>query len=201
MEKYFQICYNKVDYHLKEGFSLIPMDCHTHTEISPDSDAPVREMLQSARNQGISVYAVTDHIELCRYYSQCFYGAYPRNEEDFFNYAERWERAMTQNQVMKHTTSQDMIFVSGIELGEPDADFPLAESLFQDVRLDFVIASLHELLTNWISIFWTMQRKILTACWKRIFRNSSKLQSGGILTYWVILPILCGISRGMQEFR
>ena len=52
---------------------------------------------------------------------------------------------MTQNQVMKHTTSQDMIFVSGIELGEPDADFPLAESLFQDVRLDFVIASLHEL--------------------------------------------------------
>ncbi len=145
MEKFFQICYNRNDYHPKEGLTLIPMDCHTHTDISPDSDAPVREMLQSARNQGISVYAVTDHIELCRYYSQCFYGAYPRNEEDFFNYAERWERAMTQNQVMKHMINQDMIFVSGIELGEPDADFPLAESLYKDVRLDFIIASLHEL--------------------------------------------------------
>ena len=41
---------------------------------------------------------------------------------------------MTQNQVIKYTADQDMIFVSGIELGDPNADFPLAESLLQGCK-------------------------------------------------------------------
>ncbi len=124
---------------------MLYMDCHTHTNISPDSDADIAGMCQKARELGLSAYAVTDHIELCRYYPQAYYKARPRNEEDFFNYADRWERSMQQNVQTKAALGDHLNFISGIELGEPDADFPLAESLYKDKRLDFVIASLHEL--------------------------------------------------------
>ena len=120
-------------------------DCHTHTAISPDSDASIAAMLEAAQAQGLAAYAVTDHIELCRYYPQGYYGTAPRNEEDFFDHAARWEQAMEQNRRARALVGGSMTFISGIELGEPDADFGLAESLYRDVRLDFTIASLHEL--------------------------------------------------------
>ncbi len=124
---------------------MILTDCHTHTEISPDSDAALFSMCQKAQELGLQAYAVTDHIELCRYYPQGYYQAKPRNEEDFFDYAARWEQSMQQNTLAKALLSGKLNFISGIELGEPNADFSLAESLYQDKRLDFVIASLHEL--------------------------------------------------------
>jgi histidinol-phosphatase (PHP family) len=119
-------------------------DCHTHTDISPDSDAKIASMLAAARQADLFAYAVTDHIELTRWYPQGYYKAHPRNEEDFFNYAARFELAMQQNLRAKETAG-DMTFISGTELGEPDVDFALAERIYRDPRLDFVIASLHEL--------------------------------------------------------
>ena len=124
---------------------MLPMDLHTHTNLSPDSDAALGEMLRAAQEMALPVFAVTDHIELCRWYSQGFYGTQPRNEEDFYDYAARWEQAMEQNRRARMLAGGSLRFVSGIELGEPDADFSLAESLYRDVRLDFTIASLHEL--------------------------------------------------------
>ena len=119
-------------------------DCHTHTDISPDSDAKIADMLAAARQADLFAYAVTDHIELTRWYPQGYYKAHPRNEEDFFDYAARFELAMQQNLRAKETAG-DMTFISGTELGEPDVDFVLAERIYRDPRLDFVIASLHEL--------------------------------------------------------
>ena len=120
------------------------LDCHTHTNISPDSEAALTEMLRKAQELGLFAYAVTDHVELCRWYPQGYYAALPRNEEDFFDYAARFEQSMAQNAVARELV-QGMRFMNGIELGEPDADFGLATSVCKDKRLDFVIASLHEL--------------------------------------------------------
>lgn len=124
---------------------MLPMDCHTHTYCSPDSDASLGAMISHAQALGLSAFAVTDHIELCRFYPQGFYGVPARNEEDFFDYAARYEKSMEQNQIAKELYAGTMTFISGIEMGEPNADFALAESLLADKRLDFVIASLHEL--------------------------------------------------------
>lgn len=121
------------------------LDCHTHTEISPDSEAQLNDMVQSARAKGLQVLAVTDHIELCRYYPQGYYKSHPRNEEDFYDYAARFERAMEQNAIAKDMARDALQVVSGIEMGEPDVDLALAERLYWDRRLDFTIASLHEL--------------------------------------------------------
>ena len=119
-------------------------DCHTHTNLSPDSDAGISDMIAAAKRADLAAYAVTDHIELCRWYPQGYYKARPRNDEDFFNYADRFERSMQQNLIARQQTGE-LTFISGIELGEPDADFALAERIYTDKRLDFVIASLHEL--------------------------------------------------------
>jgi histidinol-phosphatase (PHP family) len=124
---------------------MLPMDCHTHTELSPDSSARLSDMCRRAAEIGCTAYAATDHVELCRFYPQDFYGVPARNEEDFFDYAARYHRSMEQNMLIKSTLPDDFTFISGIELGEPNADFALADSLLQDQRLDFVIASLHEL--------------------------------------------------------
>ena len=124
---------------------MLPMDCHTHTDHSPDSDAPIAQMCAAAREQGLQAFAITDHIELCRFFSKGFYGTEPRNEEDFFDYASVWERSMQQNLLAKEQFGDGMQIICGIEMGEPNADFGLADSLLQDKRLDFVIASLHEL--------------------------------------------------------
>lgn len=119
-------------------------DCHTHTHISPDSEAALPDMLRKAQELGLFAYAVTDHVELCRWYPQGYYRTLPRNEEDFFDYAARFEQSMAQNAIAREL-AQGLIFMNGIELGEPNADFGLASSVCKDRRLDFVIASLHEL--------------------------------------------------------
>lgn len=119
-------------------------DCHTHTEISPDSETKLSDMLRAARQADLFAYAVTDHVELCRWYPQGYYKSRPRNEEDFFDYAARFERSMQQNLRAKET-AEDLTLLCGIELGEPDVDFALAKRIYNDPRLDFVIASLHEM--------------------------------------------------------
>lgn len=39
-------------------------DFHTHTCLSPDSKAPVREVLEMARKRGLSAVAIADHAEI-----------------------------------------------------------------------------------------------------------------------------------------
>lgn len=121
------------------------MDCHTHTEVSPDSEEKLSVMCRKAEELGLQAYAITNHVELCRYYPQEYYQTEARNEEDYFHYAQIWERAMQENQQAKALLSGKMEVISGIECGEPNADFGLAESVYRDRRLDFVIGSLHEL--------------------------------------------------------
>ena len=120
-------------------------DCHTHTKISPDSDAKLQDMLNAAQTAGLAAIALTDHIELCRWHPQKYYNTPPRNEEDFYEYGVRFEMAMAQNAVAKAMDTGGVQVISGIELGEPNVDIRLAERVYLDKRLDFVIASLHEL--------------------------------------------------------
>ena len=124
---------------------MLPMDCHTHTNCSPDSGASLGAMIRRAEALGLQAYAVTDHIELCRFFSLEFYGTQPRNAEDFFDYAARYEASVQANTLAKSLYRGGMQIICGIEMGQPNADFALAESLLHDKRLDFVIASLHEL--------------------------------------------------------
>ncbi len=142
---------------------MLPMDCHTHTNASPDSDATLAEMCERAQMLGMQAYAVTDHVELCRFFSQPFYDVPPPSDEDVFDYGERYERFMQTLTLAKHNWNSPMQLICGVELGQPNADFGLADSLVRDKRLDFVIASLHELPDRADFYFLDYQKEDVTA--------------------------------------
>ena len=39
-------------------------DCHTHSRVSPDSNAPMVEMAKAAWEYGLDVMCLTDHCDL-----------------------------------------------------------------------------------------------------------------------------------------
>ncbi|MDE7122620.1 MAG: histidinol-phosphatase HisJ family protein [Oscillospiraceae bacterium] len=189
------------------------LDCHTHTNFSPDSDADPFRMYNRAKEIGLKVWAITDHVELCRYYSQDFYQTEPRNEEDFFDYASIFEDSVFRNQrwqslFVNHAKQyKDMIFCNGIELGEPNADFQLAEKLYQDQRLDFVIASLHELPDRLDFYFLDYQQENIRELLEQYFAILLEITKHncydvlGHLTYPVRYLAEAGIEISMQDYR
>lgn len=124
---------------------MLGIDCHTHTGLSPDGTGTAGGYCRSAISKGIQALAITEHIELNRWFSEDHYGTSPRNQWEEFEYSERMEKAMKQNSSVKDNYGSRIHVVSGIELGQPHLDFGLAEAVMNDIRLDYVIASLHEL--------------------------------------------------------
>ncbi len=126
---------------------MIPMDCHTHTGISPDGIGIVAEHVQQASVLRIPVLAVTEHVEMNRFFSQGYYGMEPRNEWEVFCHMQVMEQAMENiNASKEFALLNGVTLLAGMEMGQSNADFSLSEIVQRDRRLDFVIASLHELL-------------------------------------------------------
>lgn len=124
---------------------MFGIDCHTHTAISPDGSGTVGGLCRRAISLGLEALAITEHVELNRWHSQGYYGHGPRNEEEEFEYSKRMEASMKANHSAKDAYGNRLHIISGIELGQIPTDFGLADSVIQDNRLDFVIASMHEL--------------------------------------------------------
>lgn len=124
---------------------MFGIDCHTHTSISPDGTGTVGGLCRRAISLGLEALAITEHVELNRWHAQGYYGKVPRNEWEEFEYAKRMERSMKENHAAKDAYGNRLHIISGVEIGQIPADFGLADSIIQDNRLDFVIASMHEL--------------------------------------------------------
>lgn len=121
------------------------IDCHTHTQYSMDSDADIVQMIERARELGLSAYAITDHCECNFWYPQEHYSA----EEavfahDYFNYQQDFENSVTAvNKLKEKYTNFNLI--CGVEMGQAMLDIEVAEKIAGDPRLDFVIASVHQI--------------------------------------------------------
>jgi histidinol-phosphatase (PHP family) len=106
-------------------------------------------MVEAAIRAGISIYSITDHCELNRFYSIGHYGKKTSDYEyETYDNGVDFENSMVENEECKKRLSEEkknIKFLSGIELGQASSDIGLAESLIADRRLDFVIASLHQL--------------------------------------------------------
>ena len=124
---------------------MFGIDCHTHSGKSPDGTGTVGGLCRRAISLGLEALAITEHVELNRWHSQGYYGTTPRNDEEEYSYYKRMEKAMKDNHAAKEAYGNRLHIISGIELGQIPCDFGLADSVMQDNRLDFVIASLHEL--------------------------------------------------------
>jgi histidinol-phosphatase (PHP family) len=121
------------------------IDCHTHTSISPDGNGNIDILCEKAKEIPLDVLAVTEHCEVNRFFSYAYYGETPRNEFEIYFDNKVFENAMRELDKKKKDI-KGLKLISGIELGQVNADFGLSDIIIRDKRLDFTIASLHELL-------------------------------------------------------
>ena len=121
------------------------IDCHTHTANSPDGEGTVHQLMKRGAELGLTALGVSEHVEANRFYSAKHYNASPRHPFEIFDYADVFEKSMAEISEAKSGGRACPELLCGIELGQPYADYNLSESIISDARLDYVIASAHEL--------------------------------------------------------
>lgn len=131
---------------------MLPMDCHTHTGFSPDGSGTLTQLCHQARAINLPVLAVTEHVEMNRYFSQAHYDTAPRNDWEVFSHDQVLERSLTAMKRQQQENDENFTLLCGMEMGQPNSDFALSASVGKDKRLDFIIASLHEML-DWEDFF------------------------------------------------
>lgn len=121
------------------------IDLHTHTSFSPDSDEPMKNMIERAAMLGLEAYAITDHCEADRFFSRENYKRPQTDHEyDIYDYREVYEKSLSALTKAKELYPKFNL-LCGIEWGQPLYDMKATEIMCNDKRLDFVIGSLHEL--------------------------------------------------------
>lgn len=120
------------------------MNLHTHTGHSPDA-APdtVAERVAAANAMGLQYMAVTDHVEINRYYPAAFYHA-KDTEKVLYNSEAVWKGSAAETAAAQGNTGA-LTLLCGAEFGQIPQNPVLAGILYRDARLDLVIGSVHEL--------------------------------------------------------
>lgn len=186
---------------------MILVDCHTHTENSPDAQDSIFALCDRAMELGLLALAVTEHCEADKYYSLDHYNVVPA-EYDSYNFKEYFEKAMASNMEAKERYDGRLNFISGIELGQATHDFEVAEKIVFDKRLDFVIGSMHQLPNHDDFAFINYEGMDIKALQGKYFEEVLKLSKWGKfdvlghLTYTLrYIEGNAGIKVDMQPFE
>lgn len=122
------------------------IDCHTHTRNSFDADNDtVIERCERAIQLGLDAMAVTDHCEVNRFFDKDHYKIDYEQKYDDYGFNKAFENSMAETTAAKELYSGKLNLICGLELGQPLADIEVTEKILEDKRLDFVIASMHEM--------------------------------------------------------
>ena len=122
---------------------MILIDCHTHTRFSVDSEADIHDMTKRAEELGLAAYAVTDHCECNGWYPEDHYS--DKTYNDHFDYRSDFYSSAAAVTDLKDKLSGRLNLICGVELGQPLWDIDAAETVAADKRLDFIIASVHQI--------------------------------------------------------
>lgn len=99
---------------------MLPMDCHTHTGISPDGSGTVAGHIAQAEKLELPVLALTEHVEMNRYFPQAHYGTEPRNEWEIFDHAAVLEQSLEVVTAAKEQAAANgLTLLCGMEMGQP----------------------------------------------------------------------------------
>lgn len=120
------------------------MNLHTHTRHSYDG-APesVADRIAAAKALGLKFMAVTDHVEVNRYFPASYYGAEP-SEQFTYHFSDTFAQSVAETE-REQDRCRDLMLLCGVELGQITQAPEIAQALYADPRLDLVIASVHEL--------------------------------------------------------
>lgn len=119
------------------------MDCHTHTQFSVDSEADIGLCIKRAAELGLAAYAITDHCECNRWYSKEHYP--DETTYQYFDFGKDFENSVSAVTELKNKHGDELNLICGVEMGQATHDFEIAEKIVSDTRLDFVLASMHQL--------------------------------------------------------
>ncbi|MGN1480717.1 histidinol-phosphatase HisJ family protein [Porcipelethomonas sp.] len=122
------------------------IDCHTHSRNSFDADNDtVRERCERAIELGLDAMAVTDHCEVNRYYEKEHYHITEEKKYNDYGFKNAFESSMNEIEQAKEEYSGRLNLICGTELGQATSDTAVSDMILSDKRLDYVIASMHEL--------------------------------------------------------
>ena len=119
------------------------MNLHTHTHHSPDAADTVAERLCEANANGLRFMAVTDHVEINRYYPAEYYGKQQTNEY-WYDGRGVFERSAAEIAAAVPECGSVRL-LCGAEIGQIPQDPEKAALIYNDPRTDLVIGSVHEL--------------------------------------------------------
>lgn len=105
-------------------------DCHTHSRLSPDSNAPMVEMAKAAREYGLDVMCLTDHCDLLSL-----------EGERTLTYD--WQAVLRERKGMLDAFGTQVDLPLGLEFGMAHLYPEAAERILSQPGLDFVIGSCH----------------------------------------------------------
>lgn len=120
------------------------IDCHSHTNNSPDGRDSVDTMCKKAISLGLSYYGISDHCETHHFYPASYYNDFP-DKNDWYDFKSSVENSISQVTNAKEIYNGKLNLLCGIELGQANQDFKTADMLVSDKRLDFIIGSVHNL--------------------------------------------------------
>ena len=119
------------------------MNLHTHTHNSPDAKQTVAERVKAANQLGLRFMAITDHVEINRYYPAEYYHA-EESEMYFYDGCGVFARSAAETAAAQaDCTPLRLLF--GAEIGQIPQDTEKAALIYNDPRVDFVLGSVHEL--------------------------------------------------------
>ncbi len=107
-------------------------DCHTHSRVSPDSNAPMVEMARQALAYGLDVMCLTDHCDLLSL-----------EGERTLDY--NWQAVLRERQTMLDAFGTRLDLPLGLEFGMAHLYPEAAEKILSQPGLDFVIGSCHNM--------------------------------------------------------
>ncbi len=118
-------------------------DTHTHCSCSFDSSEPIENMCKQAQKLGLVAYGISDHCEVNRFFPDSYYNQ-TQNKDNPYNFKADFEKSMDSIEKAKKDFP-NLNLLCGVELGQALSDVKTAEKIIAEPRLDYVIASVHEM--------------------------------------------------------
>ncbi len=119
------------------------MNLHTHTHHSPDARNTVAERVEAANKAGLRYMAVTDHVEINRYYPAAYYHAV-ETDEYFYDGRGVFEGSV-QETLEEAARCAPLVLLAGAEIGQIPQDIETSALRYNDPRTDIILGSVHEL--------------------------------------------------------
>ena len=158
-------------------------DHHIHSCCSPDSEAPLSEMLRAAQAAGLSDLCATDHCDLLDLDGGRVTGL-------------DWAPILTQYQAARGDCPAGVKLRLGLELGGAPVDPDCAAAILSGADLDFVIGSIHNLSpAKGGKDFYFLDYTTPRACYEALddYFDSRSIWTAG--TRWAISSTPFGICR------